>query len=880
MSEANKPGSDNAGNAPRRLEMKKTVETAQVRQSFSHGRSKAVTVEVKKKRIVAPAPGAAASAAAAPRPATPAPAAPAPEAPKLAVAAAAAPAPAAPAARPQAKGGMVLRQLTEEEKVARQRALADSKVAAEIARKRAEEDAVRRAADERRMAVEREAAAKRLAEEDARRKQDEETRRKAEDDAARRLQAENPGAVAAAPAAAATATAATTPVARTAAEEEEERARKRRATLAVPARPTVSPGKSKTDDQRRRGKLTISRALDENERVRSLAAYRRAIEREKRHNQQAHSNEPPKKVVRDVVVPESITVQDLANRMAERAVDVIKALMKMGVMATVNQAIDADTAELLVTEFGHNLTRIAESDVEIGLVGDADTDEAKIPRPPVVTIMGHVDHGKTSLLDALRATDVAGGEAGGITQHIGAYQVELKSGKKITFLDTPGHEAFTAMRARGGRAADLVVLVVAADDSVMPQTVEAIRHAKAAGVPIIVAVNKIDKPGADPTKVRRELLQHEIAVEEMGGETLSVNVSAKTREGLDKLEETILLQAELLDIKANPDRNAEGVIIEAKLDRGRGPVATLLVQRGTLKIGDIVVAGSEWGRVRALVDDHARNVTTAGPAVPVEILGLGGVPEAGDEFQVVESDARAREVVEFRQRRSRDARAVTGARGTMEQMFARVKAGETNDLPVVIKADVQGTVEAIIGSAQKLSNDEVSVRVLHAAVGGITESDVILAQASKALIIGFNVRANKQARDLATRDGVDIRYYSIIYNVIDDLRAMLTGLLAPEEREKFLGLAEIRQVFEITKTGKVAGCMITDGMVKRGAKVRLLRDNVVIHEGTLSTLRRFKDEVREVKGGMECGMAFENYEDIKVGDQIECFELEQVARTL
>jgi translation initiation factor IF-2 len=757
----------------------------------------------------------------------------------------------------------VLRQLTEEEKAARQRALSDSKVAAELARKKAEEDAARRAIEEARLAVEREAAAKRAAEEEARRKSEEETKRRSEEEAARRL----PEGVA--------------PGSRDlASQSDDDDDRRKRRPGAAPARaPAAKPGASgrTTTDDRRRGKLTVTRALDENERVRSLASYRRSIEREKRQHQQ---REAPKKVVRDVVVPETITVQDLANRMAERGVDVIKALMKMGVMATINQVIDADTAELLVTEFGHNLKRVAEADVEIGLVGAADTDENKTARPPVVTIMGHVDHGKTSLLDALRSTDVAAGEAGGITQHIGAYQVELKSGRKITFLDTPGHEAFTAMRARGGKAADVVVLVVAADDSVMPQTIEAIRHAKAANVPIIVAVNKVDKADADPTKVRRELLQYEIAVEEMGGETLSVDVSAKTRQGLDKLEEAILLQAEILDLKANPDRSAEGMIVEAKLDKGRGPVATTLVQRGTLKVGDIVVAGSEWGRVRALLDDRGRNVREAGPSFPVEILGLGGVPEAGDEFQVVENEARAREVVEFRQRRARDARAVSGARGTLEQMFARVKAGESKDLPVVIKADVQGSVEAIVGSAQKLSNDEVSVRVLHAAVGGITESDVILAQASKALIIGFNVRANKQARDLAQRDGVDIRYYSIIYNVVDDLKAMLSGLLAPEVRENFLGYAEIRKVFDMSKAGKVAGCMVTEGQVKRGAKVRLLRDNVVIHEGTLSTLRRFKDEVREVKSGFECGMAFENYQDIREGDQIECFELESVARTL
>jgi translation initiation factor IF-2 len=471
-------------------------------------------------------------------------------------------------------------------------------------------------------------------------------------------------------------------------------------------------------------------------------------------------------------------------------------------------------------------------------------------------------------------------EAGGITQHIGAYQVTLKSGARITFLDTPGHEAFTAMRARGAKVTDIVVLVVAADDSVMPQTVEAIRHAKAADVPIVVAINKVDKPDAKPQRVREQLLQHEVVVEEMGGEVLAIEVSAKTKQGLDKLEEAILLQAEILDLKANPDRPAEGAVVEAKLDRGRGPVATILVQRGTLRVGDIFVAGSEWGRVRALVDDRGKNLETAGPSTPVEVLGLQGLPEAGDSFSVVENEARAREISEYRQRKARETKAVVGARGTVEQMFAKIKAGEVKELPIVVKADVQGSLEAIVSAASKFATEEVAVRVLHAAVGGINESDVTLARASGGLIIGFNVRANKQARDLATRDHVDIRYYSVIYDVLDDLKGMLSGLLAPTLREQFLGNAEIRQVFNITKVGKVAGCMVTEGTVKRGAKVRLLRDNVVIHEGTLSTLKRFKDEVREVKQGMECGMSFENYNDIQEGDVIECFDVIEVARQL
>jgi translation initiation factor IF-2 len=565
---------------------------------------------------------------------------------------------------------------------------------------------------------------------------------------------------------------------------------------------------------------------------------------------------------------------------AERAADVIKALMRMGVMATINQVIDADTAELVVTEFGHRLRRVSEADVEVGLRGAEDTAEALEPRAPVVTIMGHVDHGKTSLLDALRETDVAGGEAGGITQHIGAYRVGLQSGKQITFIDTPGHQAFTAMRARGANVTDIVVLVVAADDGIMEQTVEAIRHAKAAGVPIIVAINKIDRPDAKPERVRQELLQHELVVEELGGEVLDIEVSALKKTNLDKLEEAILLQAELLDLKANPNRGAEGVVLEAKLERGRGAVATVLIQRGTLKVGDIFVSGSEWGRVRALVDDHGQSLREAGPSAPVEVLGLNGTPLAGDDFVVAENEGRARDIADFRQRRRRDTIATSGARGTLEQMFSQIAAGVAKELPVVVKSDVQGSLEAIVGSLEKLSTSEVSTRVLHSAVGGINESDVILAKASSAVIIGFNVRANPQARDLARRDGVEIRYYSIIYDLIDDMRGALSGLLAPALRERFFGNASIREVFNITRVGKVAGCMVTEGTVRRGAKVRLLRDNVVIHEGALKTLKRFKDEVREVNQGYECGMAFENYHDIQTGDVIECFEIEEVARAL
>jgi translation initiation factor IF-2 len=581
-----------------------------------------------------------------------------------------------------------------------------------------------------------------------------------------------------------------------------------------------------------------------------------------------------------VVIPENISVQELANRMAERGTDVIGALMKMDVMASMDHVVDADTAELVVAEFGHNVKRVSESDVEIGLMREADAEADLVHRPPVVTVMGHVDHGKTSLLDALRETDVAAGEAGGITQHIGAYQVEMSSGAKITFIDTPGHEAFTAMRGRGAKVTDIVVLVVAADDGVMPQTIEAIDHAKAAEVPVIIAVNKIDKSGADPKRVRTDLLQQDIVVEEMGGDTLSVEVSATARINLEKLEEVILLQAEVLDLKANPKRAAEGVVIDAKMEVGRGSVATLLVQRGTLKVGDVFVAGSEWGRVRALGDQRGHGIDEAGPAMPVEMLGLNGTPLAGDDFVVVDDETRARGVAEFRQRRDREARVVAGARGTLEEMFEKIHEGEAKELPVVIKGDVQGSVEAVHGVLDKLSTDKAQVNVLHAAVGGINDSDVTLAKAAKALIIGFNVRANPQARDLIRRDGVEVRYYSVIYDVADDLKRILTGMLDSLFKENFIGYADIREVFNVSEVGKVAGCMVTEGLVRCGAKVRLLRDDVVVHEGALSQLKRFKDDVKEVKEGTECGMAFANYQDIKTGDIIECFEVEEIVQEL
>lgn len=589
---------------------------------------------------------------------------------------------------------------------------------------------------------------------------------------------------------------------------------------------------------------------------------------------------PQEKIIKEVIIPEVITVQELANRMAEKSAEVIKKLMSLGVMATINQAIDADTAQIIVEEMGHKFKRVADSDVEEGLSGPKDTEADLLPRAPVVTVMGHVDHGKTSLLDALRETNVAAKEAGGITQHIGAYQIEVNASQKITFIDTPGHEAFSEMRARGAKVTDIVVLVVAANDGIMPQTIEAIRHAQAAEVPIVVAINKIDLPGADPLKVKTELLQHGIAVEEMGGECLCAEVSAKKRINIDKLLEAILLQAEILNLRANPNRFAEGTVVEAKMEKGRGSVATILVQNGTLKVGDIFIAGKEWGHVRAMFNEHGKKVLEALPATPVEVLGLQGTPSAGDNFVVVKDENQAKEVTGYRIRKERDAKLVKSAKSAMELMLDKIKSGESKYLSVIIKADVQGSIEAIEGTINKLSTNEVSVHVLHSAVGPISESDISLAKASNAFIIGFNVRAIPQARDMARRDGVDIRYYSIIYDVADDVKKGLEGLLSPEIREKLLGYAQIRNVFNITGVGKVGGCMVTEGLVRRGAKVRLLRDNVVIHDGNLSQLKRFKEDVKEVREGYECGMSFENYNDIQVGDFIECYELETIAAKL
>jgi len=849
---------------PGKLELKKTVETGSVRQSFSHGRTKTVTVEVKKKRTFAPGEGgrmAEVRIEEKPQPRVEA-------APVVVIEKPEPPPPPPPADN-----------LTDAERQARTRAFEES-------RRRAEQRALEEAAESRRLAEEEERR-KQAEQEAAQIARAEADRRRKEDEARKQLDAEDGKRKKPDGAAPAAAEPAATPDAPDAPAEPEEGeaslddlgGRIKKAKKA----PVKAPARDRNEPRRRQGRLTITQALDsesEEERQRSLASVRRQREKLKamQASQQRHL---PGKIVREVVVPETITVQELANRMAERGVEVVKTLMRLGVMATVNQVIDADTAELVVSEFGHTLRRVSAADVEQGLRQEVGDDAEQMqPRPPVVTIMGHVDHGKTSLLDALRHTDVAAGEAGGITQHIGAYQVQLPSSQRITFIDTPGHAAFTSMRQRGANVTDIVVLVVAADDGIKEQTVEAINHARAAGVPIIVAINKMDMPGANPQRVRQGLLSHELVTEDMGGEVLAIEVSAKTGQGLDKLEEAILLQAELLDLRANPTRAAEGVIIEAKLEKGRGSVATVLVRSGTLRVGDIFIAGSEWGRVRALVNERGEQVQAAGPATPVEVLGLQGTPQAGDDLIVVENEGRAREVVEFRQRKVREKELAAQSRGTLEQMLTKIREGEARALPVVIKSDVHGSMEAIAGALEKLGNDEVRVQVLHQGVGAISESDITLAAAAGAFIIGFNVRANPQAREQARRAGVNIRYYSIIYEVVDDVKAALEGMLSPEQREKFLGYAEMRQIFEITRVGKIAGCMVTEGMVKRGARVRLLRDNVVIHDGMLKTLRRFKDEVREVQQGYECGMAFENYQDIKVGDRIECYEVEQFARGL
>ena len=851
MSETKTPGDKKLSVS--KLTLKPRTEKGVVRQSFSHGRSKQVVVEkVKRRAIGGPAE---------------------PKAEQTLAETAKKPAPStkgAPAAVPGAEApkpsGVVLRTLTEEERAARAHALADSRLREAEERKLAEEEARRRAGREVIEKSEREAAEARKREEEERRKHDEETKRKAGEVAKKRfgddtISKKMPSGRG-----------------RVLELDDEEVPRSRRA--GGGARPAAAPRAApRAADEKRRGRLTVITALTADDvRERSVASFRRRTQRLKG----LATAEPKEKLVREVTIPEAITMQELANRMSERAVDVIGLLMKQGQMATINDVIDADTAQLIAEEMGHTVRRVSEADVEEGLFDTADEPGQALPRAPVVTVMGHVDHGKTSLLDAIRSSNVVAGEAGGITQHIGAYQVTASSGAKITFIDTPGHAAFTAMRARGAKVTDIVVLVVAADDGVMPQTVEAIHHAKAAKVPIIVAINKIDKPDAKPERVRTDLLQHEIQVESMGGDVVDVEVSATKKQNIDKLLEMIGLQAEILDLKANPDRSAEGTVIEAKLDRGRGPVATVLVQRGTLHVGDLVVAGAEWGRVRALVSDTGDPIETAGPSTPVEVLGFSGTPDAGDRLAVVENEARAREVTEYRARQKREkvAARATGMRGSLEQMMAQANASGRKEFPLVVKADVQGSVEAIVGALEKLATDEVAARVLHAGVGGISESDVTLAEASGVPIIAFNVRANKEAREAAELAGIEIRYYNIIYDLVDDVKRAMSGLLAPMLRESMLGNAQILEIFNISKIGKIAGCKVTDGGVERGANVRLIRDNVVIHEGKLSQLKRFKDDVREVGAGMECGMAFENYQDMRQGDVIECYRVETIQRSL
>jgi len=850
-------------------------EAGKARQSFSHGRSKPVVVEKRRKRVLRKGPESESSSAAQePTAAEPKP---------------------VEAAREAVRSG----SLTPEEAKRRMEAVARQEEARKVLeeeRKRLEEEAVRRAEEERRRKAEEEALrqaaeakkreeadsapsvdeevgaeagadaetisesdtqAKRLAEEAARRAADEKKRRKAEAEARRKTEAE---------------------------EQEREQARKKSEARKPKGKRGEEEdeaskrrsGRGRGDERRRQGKLSVTKPFDDEEgRRKSLAAYRRA--QAKRHGAQKQG--PQEKQKREVIIPEIITVQELSNRMAEKAPAVIKTLMGMDVMATINDNLDQDTAELVVTEMGHVAKRVSESDVEIGLIGPEDAAETLKARPPVVTVMGHVDHGKTSVLDALREANVVAGEAGGITQHIGAYQIELPSGDKVTFLDTPGHEAFTEMRSRGASVTDIVVVVVAADDGIMPQTIEAINHARAAGVPIIIAINKIDLPGADPDRVRQELLQHDIQVEAMGGDVLDVEISALKRQNLDRLIEAIALQSELLELKANPDRPAEGVVVEAKLERGRGSVATVLIKRGTLRVGDVFVAGAQSGKVRALMDERGQQIEQALPAQPVEVLGLNGTPSAGDEFAVVEDEARAREIAEYRQSQQRQRR--QGATpASVESMFSQLKEEQAEEFPVVIKGDVQGSVEAIVQALEKIGAGQIRAKVLHAAVGGITETDVSLASASRALIIGFNVRANKQAREAAERDGVPIKYYSVIYNLVDEVKAAMAGQLGPAIEETAIGHAEVRDVFTAGKAGRAAGCFVTEGIMRKGAQARLLRDDTVVYTGRISSLRRFKDDVDEVKSGTECGVTLENFQDIKAGDRIEVYESREVDRVL
>ncbi|WP_299304897.1 translation initiation factor IF-2 [uncultured Litoreibacter sp.] len=827
--------SDTDGKKPLGL---KGARPGQVKQSFSHGRTKNVVVETKRKRVVVPKPGAAN--------------APAPNA---------SPRAGDPSKRPAG--------ISDAEMDRRMKAL-------QAAKEQEAADAERRAAEEKEQAERRE---RRRAEAEAKEREEKERedalKAKAEEDARKLREAEE--AKAPKPSAAAVAAPGEPPVAPSgprgggkAAPTPERRDRDR----------DNKGGKGRADDGRRSGKLTLNQALrgGEGGRQKSMAAMKRKQERAR---QKAMGGSVEReKVIRDVQLPEAIVVSELANRMSERVADVVKALMTNGMMVTQTQTIDADTAELIIEEFGHKVVRVSDSDVEDVIAQVEDDDKDLQARPPVITVMGHVDHGKTSVLDAIRNARVVAGEAGGITQHIGAYQVE-QNGQTLTFLDTPGHAAFTSMRARGAQVTDIVVLVVAADDAVMPQTIEAIAHAKAAEVPMIVAINKIDLPAANPDKVRTDLLQHEVIVEKMSGEVQDVEVSAISGQGLDELLEAIALQSEILELKANPDRAATGAVIEAQLDVGRGPVATVLVQTGTLKQGDIFVVGEQWGRVRAMENDQGKRVKEAGPSVPVEVLGLNGTPEAGDVLNVVDTEAQAREIAEYREKAAKDKRAAAGAATTLEQLMATAKADENvSEMPIVVKADVQGSAEAIVQAMEKIGNDEVRVRVLHSGVGAITESDIGLAEASGAPVFGFNVRANAPARNSANQKGIEIRYYSVIYDLVDDVKQAASGLLSAEIKETFIGYAAIKEVFKVTGVGRVAGCLVTEGVARRSAGVRLLRDNVVIHEGTLKTLKRFKDEVPEVISGQECGMAFENYEDIRPDDVIEIFTREEVERNL
>ena len=823
------------------LGLKRTVETGKVKQSFSHGRSNTVVVEVKKRRILGK-PGETPPPAPEPKAETPAPV----------------PTPAAPAPKPAAPKRSAADDVT-----ARKEMQARLLREAEEARMASLEEARRR---DHRSKQEQSEEEKRRAEEN----------RKAEEDAARR--AEEEAAEAARAAVEATQAPAEEPTAADPAEAREVR-RPASAPAHAPKRPEPHrPGHGRVREERRHsGKLTVSRALsgDEGNRARSLAALKRAREKEKRHHQQAG---PAAKQYRDVDVPEAITVQELAKRMGERGADLVKALFKMGTPVTITETIDQDTAELLIEEFGHRINRVSESDVDIDTETDVDAPETLQPRPPVVTIMGHVDHGKTSLLDAIRGADVQSGEAGGITQHIGAYQVQLKDKSKVTFLDTPGHEAFSEMRARGANVTDIVVLVVAADDGLKPQTIEAINHTKAAGVPMIVAINKVDKPEAKPQKVREELLQHEIIVEQMGGDVQDVEVSALKKTNLDGLIDAINLQAEILELKANPDRAAEATVVEAKLDKGRGPLATVLVQRGTLKVGDVIVVGAASGKVRAMIDDHGRQVKEAGPATPVEVLGLSAVPHAGDQLTVVENEARAREVATYRQG-VLDKKRTTAAPVSLENMFAN-RASTTIEFPLVVKADVQGSAEAIVNALNKISTDEIRVRVLHSGVGAITESDVTLAASTGAPIIGFNVRPNANARTAAERNKVEFRYYDVIYHLTDWVKGAMAGELGPEIIENVVGRAKVQEVFPAGKRDKAAGLLVLEGNIRKGLHARLTREDVIVSKTTISSLRRFKDDVKEVVAGLECGVLLADTNDIKAGDMLEVFEVEERARTL